>query len=95
MREEIQGLNMWTPQKENDTLKGVVTGIDNDAQYGIQASIKNLDGVTMLTPSHKWLQNCLKQFKVGDTIEIIYIGEEPPKIKGQSPTKKYKVYRDN
>lgn len=95
MREEIMGLNMWTPAGIDDSLIGLITAIDTDAQYGIQVSVKNKDGITMLTPSHKWLQNCLKQFKVGDNIEIVYKGEEPPKIKGQSPTKMYKVYRNN
>jgi hypothetical protein len=92
-KEQIFGLNMWTPKEPEDSLSGTVTSIDNDAQYGIQVAVKNADGVTLLTPSHKWLQNCLKQIKVGDTIQIVFKRDEPPKVKGQSPTKVYEVFR--
>ena len=91
-RRKIEGLNLWVADKIGEKLKGIVKSIDNDGQFGIQATIRKLDGKDILTPSHKWLQNCLRQIKVGDSIEIEYIGEEPPKVKGQSPTKKYDVF---
>jgi hypothetical protein len=94
-KEKIEGLNIWLPQEEKESLKGTIVKIDTDTQYGIQAQIKNEDGNVILTPSHKWLQNCLRRLVVGDTIEIVYEGDEPPKVKGQSPTKKYSVYRIN
>jgi hypothetical protein len=91
-RKKIEGLNIWIAEKVGDKLKGLIKKIDNDAQFGIQDTIKMENGKEILTPSHKWLQNCLRQLKVGDLVEIEYEGEEPPKVKGQSPTKKYTVY---
>lgn len=93
IREKIEGLNIWLPSEIKEALKGEIIKIDTDTQYGIQAQIKKEDRSTVLTPSHKWLQNCLRRVNVGDTIEIIYEGDEPPKVKGQSPTKKYSVYK--
>ena len=91
-KEKIEGLNMWLPVKAGDSLKGVIAKIENDGQFGIQAVIKNENG-EILTPSHKWLQNCLRKLNAGDKVEITFDGEEPPKVKGQSPTKKYSVFR--
>lgn len=92
-KEKIEGLNIWLPQSEGEMLSGLIVKIDNAGDYGTQAVIKNKDGIELLTPSHKWLQNCLKRLNVGDSVEIKYIGEEAPKVKGQSPTKKYEVFR--
>lgn len=92
-REEIFGLNIWQPAQEGDTLKGVIVAIDSDGQYGLQATIQKDSGETVLTPAHKWLQNCLRRLKIGESIEIEYKGEDQPKVKGQSPTKKYAVFK--
>lgn len=94
-KEKIEGLNIWLPESIGDKLIGIVKKIENDGQFGIQAVIKKDDGKEILTPSHKWLQNCLRQMSIGDEIEIEFTGEEAPKVKGQSPTKKYNVYRLN
>ena len=91
--EKIEGLNIWLPKETGEELKGKIVKIDIDATYGTQAIIKKTDGVEILTPSHKWLQNCLKRLNVGDNIRVVFDGDEPPKIKGQSPTKKYSVFR--
>ena len=90
--EKIEGINIWLPSKEGDTLVGEITRIDVDAQFGIQATVKTDKG-EVLTPSHRWLQNCLKRLDKGNKIKVVYDGEEPPKVKGQSPTKTYSVYR--
>lgn len=94
-KEKIEGLNIWLPDAIGDKLIGLVKKIETDGQFGIQAVIKQDSGREILTPSHKWLQNCLRQISIGDEIEIVFEGEEPPKVKGQSPTKKYNVYRLN
>lgn len=93
-REKIEGLNLWLPENVGSKLSGKVIRIDNDGQFGIQAIIRQENGQELLTPSHKWLQNCLRKISVGDEIEIEFTGEEPPKVKGQSPTKKYDVFRE-
>lgn len=91
--EKIEGINIWLPQSKSDTLVGEIKAIDIDAQFGIQALIRQVNGTEILTPSHRWLQNCLKRCKVGEKIKIVYEGDEAPKVKGQSPTKTYSVYR--
>jgi hypothetical protein len=94
MKEEvIEGLNIWLPKEIGETLQGEITAIEQDAQFGIQATVKKDDGASVQTPSHKWLQNCIKVFKVKQIIKIEYLGEQPPSVKGQSPLKKYKVSR--
>jgi len=91
--EKIEGINIWLPKEPKEVLIGKVVRIDNDGQFGIQATVRKDDGTEMLTPSHRWLQNCLKRFNSGEYIKVVYDGEEPPKVKGQSPTKIYSVYR--
>jgi hypothetical protein len=91
--EKIEGMNIWMPQKIGEQLIGKIKRIEADAQFGIQATIRQQDGIEVLTPSHRWLQNCLKRLETGNEIKIVYDGEEPPKVKGQSPTRKYSVYR--
>lgn len=92
-REKIEGLNIWMPETVGQKLSGKIVKIDNDAQYGIQATIRQENGQEILTPSHKWLQNCLRRLSTGDNVEIEYTGDEPSKIKGQNPTKKYDVFK--
>ena len=56
------------------------------------ATVIKEDGVEMLTPSHKVLQNRLTNVKKGDNIRIVYKGTEDAKKKGYNPTEMYKVY---
>jgi len=92
---EIKGLGIWMPEVKGNELKGEILKLDSDTQFGLQATLKDSKGEEVLTPSHKWLQNCMKRLAVGDKIRIVFDGEEPPKVKGQSPTKKYKVYKSD
>ena len=89
---KIEGLPIWLPENTGDKLEGEVLDLDSTGAYGLQATIKTEKG-ELTTPAHKWLQNCLRRVKTGERIEIIFTGEEPPKVKGQSPTKKYDVFR--
>jgi hypothetical protein len=91
--EKIEGINIWLPKEKMENLVGEIVRIDSDAQFGSQATIKQEDGKEILTPSHRWLQNCLKRLKVGDKVKFVYDGEEISKVKGQSNTKTYSVYR--
>ena len=58
-------------------------------QYTIK---KQSDGEEVLTPSHKVLQNRMQKATVGTQVEIIYRGNEPPKVRGQNPTEMYEVF---
>lgn len=84
---------MWMPEKEGDQLEGVVIQKE-DGLYGLQLRLETSPGVTQITPSHKVLQARLDSINIGDRIRITYKGEEPPSIKGNNPTKIYKVERD-
>lgn len=93
MREEIGVSTIWLPEKVGDTLKGVVKSIIK-GQFGTQVALETDKG-RVLSPSHKVLQTKLEtgEVKEGDKLEIEYVGEEAPKVRGQSPTKMYKVFR--
>lgn len=91
--EELTGLNFWNPEKIGEELIGVVVKIDNDGKFGLTVNIKKSDGSEVMTPAHAWLQSILKRVAIGNTLKIVYEGEIPPKIRGHSPTQKYKVIR--
>jgi len=88
---EVEGnSNMWTPDKEGEILEGVIREL-KDGKYGVQAIIVSEDGVEHITPSHKVLQNRIDDCSIGDFVRITFIKEELPTIKGNKPTKIYKV----
>ncbi len=89
---KLEGLNIWLPDKEGEELKGEVTEVNKEGDYGTQHTIKKDDGDEILTPSHKVLQNRLRNVKKGDTVRLVYTGKEAPKIKGYSPTAMYDAY---
>ena len=84
------GAAIWLPEKEQDELQGEVIEV-LEGMYGNQYLIKAADG-EIKTPSHKVLQYRLAKAKIGDKVKIVYVGEEPPAIKGQNPTKMYDVF---
>lgn len=90
---EIKGLDIWLPEKEGEELEGTIVKVDSEGQFGLQATIKNKNGEEIMTPSHKWLQNQLRRLEAGDKVRIVFKGEEPPKVKGQSPTKVYQSFK--
>ena len=91
-KEVVQDSNYWTAEKENDSIQGEITNIVSN-EYGNQYEIKLDDESKVLTPSHKVLQNRMKDMKVGDYVKIQYTHEELPTVKGNNPTKFYKVFR--
>jgi len=91
--EEQNPLNMWNPEKEGDKLEGKIISENKEGTYGTQYTIRTHDGNKIMTPSHKVLQNRMTLCAVGDTVMIVFEGTEPPKVKGQNPTKIYKVFK--
>lgn len=85
--------NIWIPKKEGDDVIGVIISMTQQ-QYGIQVTIEDKEHKQIILPSHKVLQSRIKDCKVGDLIKVEYIKEELPKVRGQNPTKIYKVYKD-
>ena len=62
--------------------------------YGVNYDIQNDSGDILTTPSHKGLQGKMlsQGIKVGQYVQIVFQGENPPSVKGQNPTKKYDLY---
>ena len=87
--EEQENSGIWIPEKEGDQIEGLVEKKD-EGNYGPQWTIITADE-SIRTPSHKVLQNRMGNVKEGDTVRITFVGEEPPAVKGQNPTKMYKV----
>ena len=83
--------SIWLPTKDGEQVVGVVWDVI-EGMYGNQHVIETADGTTITTPSHKVLQNRLVKATKGQEVKIVYVGEEPPSVKGQNPTKMYEVY---
>ncbi len=92
--EKQEGAGIWLPKEEKEELVGEVMHINREGLYGVQYTIKKDDGDEVLTPSHKVLQNRMQKADVGEKVKIVFIGTEPPKIRGQNPTTIYEVYFD-
>ena len=90
---KLEGLNIWIPEKVDQELKGEITEINKEGDYGTQYTVKQEGGVETLTPSHKVLQNRLRSLKVGDKVRIVYLGTEDAKIKGYKPTQMYDAFK--
>lgn len=88
---KIEGdLNIWKPEKSGDQIQGVVLEI-REAQFGKQWEIETGDS-SIWTPSHRVLQNRLSKVKKGDTVKLVYTGQDLPKVKGNNPTALYDVF---
>ena len=84
----------WLPVNPGDQLTGIV--LDRiEGKFGEQLTIEDeLTKKEFTTPSHRVLQNLLEDVAIGARVRITYQGEEPPKVRGQSPMKMYLVERD-
>ena len=89
-----QESSMWLPEKEKEEIIGVVVDINLDGLYGKQYTLKTDDGKSIQLPSHKVLEARLISVKVNDKIKVVYLGEEPAKVKGNNPTRMYDVFID-
>lgn len=90
--EKVEGAGFWNPEKAGDEVTGVIIS-QQDGQFGTHYTIKQKDDTEIRTPAHKVLISRMVGFKQGDVVLITYEGEEPPKVRGQNPTKMYSVYR--
>jgi len=96
--EKQGGSSFWNAEKVGDVLEGVVVDvIGSGSEFGKQwmiecesATSSELESV--LTPSHKVLQNRMNKVEIGDQVKIVYVKEDLPKIKGHNPTKIYEVF---
>ena len=89
--EEVKGeSNVWLPTKPNESVEGRIKSMIQ-GNYGLQTTIEDKEKKAITLPSHKVLQNRLANCKVGDMIKVIYEKDELPKVRGQNPTRIYKV----
>ena len=84
-------LNIWLPEKVGDVSTGEVIEV-KEGDYGKQYLIKQSDDKEIWTPSHKVLQNRMRDISVGTHVKIGLMGIEPPAVKGHNPTKMYDVF---
>ena len=89
---EVESQGIWKGKDDGDVLEGEIVEINTEGNFGTQYTIKKSDGTTISTPSHRVLQNRLNTLKKGQFVRIVYEGEEPPRLKGNNPTKLYRVY---
>lgn len=92
--EELGASEIWMPENEGDSVEGIVKEIDPEGQFGLRVLMEIPEkGEEMWMPSHKALQSRLTKAKMGDRLIVTFTGEEPPSVKGHSPTRLYKVER--
>lgn len=84
--------NFWNPERIGDKIEGVVVDIKKDGKYGSVWVVRDMENKDFHTPSHKFLQNILAKISLGQVVRIVYHGEEPPRVRGENPMKKYKVF---
>lgn len=90
-KEQESSGEMWLPENKGDELIGQLVNVEQ-GMYGNQYIIRLPEGNETKTPSHKVLQSRMSRVAIGETIKIVFEGQEPPAVKGQNPTKLYKVY---
>lgn len=90
-----EGSPMWQPKEENEELKGEVVKFleGTPTNFGPQWEIKDENDNIVRTPSHKVLQARMGDIKEGDFVRIVFTGTKAPKIRGQSPTMLYDVFK--
>lgn len=89
--EKQESSSIWIPTEEGEELIGDVLDI-SEGTYGPQYLIKKDDGTELRTPSHKVLQNRMGNASVGSRVKIVYMGQEPPSVRGNNPTRIYEVF---
>lgn len=91
--EELPGSSdIWQPKNKGEFIEGSVKEV-RDTQYGKQIVILSANNQEFTTPSHKVLQARLSNVKVNEVVKIVFEGQDLPKVKGQSGTMLYKVFR--
>lgn len=94
---EVEGSkNFWNPTKEGEQIVGKLVGIE-DGMYGKKYTMQIVrDGKEEMInmPSHKVLQGKLSACAIGEPLRVTFKGTEPPKARGENPTRIYSVQRD-
>lgn len=90
--EEVKAGNFWNPEKEGETIEGVIISME-EGQFGKEITIEQNDKKMITLPNHAVLQSRMKNCKIGDVVKIVFEKIELPKIKGHKPTNIYKVLR--
>lgn len=90
--EEVKEGNFWTPEKEGETVEGVIISMESD-NFGLKVVLEQPDKKLITLPSHAVLQSRIKSCKVGDIVKVIFERKELPKIKGHNPTNIYKILK--
>jgi len=94
--EKQEDTKFWKPSNVGDTLEGdVIAETTFEFKDGSARSflIKTENGNEIYTPTNIVLVRRLEKIKVGDHIAIVFVQEEPPSVKGHSPTKIFDVYK--
>ena len=84
-------IEYWRPEQIGDTLIGTVLE-KIEGEFGPQYKLEKEDGKTALTPSHRVLQSRMSGVALGTKVKIFFESELQPKVRGQNPTKIYKVF---
>jgi hypothetical protein len=89
--EENGESSIWLPKVKDEELAGEVVEI-RQGTYGLQVGVRTDGGRVLYTPSHKALQSRLVNLKLGDSVRIVFRGEDVPRVKGRNPAKLYSVF---
>lgn len=87
--------NFWNPTKDEEEIVGKLAAIE-DGMYGKKYTmqiVKDGKDEMIVMPSHKVLQSRLAGCALGEEIKIIFKGTQPPKVRGENPTRIYIVLR--
>ena len=89
--EKQENSQYWKPENKGDNLIGEILGSEMTEDFGMSYTLKTADGKIAVTPSHKVLQNLMRNSKVGDIVKIVYLGLGE-KQKGKNQAKLYEVF---
>lgn len=91
---EKQSNGTFWPSKETkvgEQIEGKCVSIDN-GKYGLNYSIELADKSLVITKAGKALLPRMTKVQVGTMVKIVFLGEEPPKIRGQNPMQTFDVF---
>ena len=89
---EIGQTATWEYDKEGDLIEGTFKRT-TDGKFGLGYIIETSDGERLVWGTAV-LTRKMTEIKEGNKVRITYGGELPPKVRGQNPTKLFKVERN-
>lgn len=84
----------WNPQTEGEEIEGNFCAIDQTTDQD-RMVLDMGDDKEVILPGHAMLRRYMKSLEIGDYIKVIYKGEKASNTEGFSPTKLYKVLKDD